>query len=200
MKPIITLLIILMGVSTTKAQFDKNNLIYYSAEFNLGNYVGVDINLNYIYKEKYSFKIGYTGNWRKPESQPDNYTSSFSDIIFLGLKHPYDQFENYQIGVGKVYKMNKRGTIRANLFVGLGYTLIKEPENWQMVDGGFLSENYTWDYAKSTAVSLIINPKIEFPFTRFYGLTISPMVQINKDRTYYGIGIGQMIGLIRKRN
>ena len=52
MKPIITLLIILMGVSTTKAQFDKNNLIYYSAEFNLGNYVGVDINLNYIYKEK----------------------------------------------------------------------------------------------------------------------------------------------------
>ncbi|WP_242082872.1 hypothetical protein [Aestuariivivens sediminis] len=68
-----------------------------------------------------------------------------------------------------------------------------------MINDAFLAENYTWDYKKHNAVSLIINPKIEFAFTRFYGLTISPMLQINKDRTYFGVGIGQMIGLLRKR-
>ena len=68
-----------------------------------------------------------------------------------------------------------------------------------MIDDAFLTENYTWNYKTHNTLSLIINPKIEFPFTRFYGLTISPMLQINKDRTYVGIGIGQMIGLLRNR-
>ena len=68
-----------------------------------------------------------------------------------------------------------------------------------MTNSGFLTENYTWIYNKYNTVNLIINPKIEFPFTRYFGLTISPMLQINKDRTYFGIGIGQMIGLLRSR-
>ena len=56
-------------------------------------------------------------------------------------------------------------------------------------------------YAALTAFGtfMILNPKIEFPFSRFYGLTLSPLFQINKDRTYIGIGVGQMIGLLRKR-
>ena len=67
------------------------------------------------------------------------------------------------------------------------------------VNGGFLAENYTYEYSKFNTVSLIISPKIEFPFSRIYGLTISPLIQINKDRTYLGVGIGQMMGLLRKR-
>ena len=194
-----TLLLFLFSIITANAQFDENNAIYSSGELNLGNYIGVDINLNYVYKEQYSFKIGYTGNIRTPKSKPENYTSGLSGLLLFGLTNPYDQFENYQIGFGKIYNLNITGTIRANLSLGLGYTTIREPENWQMIDNAFLSENYTWNYRKHNTVSLIINPKIEFPFTRFYGLTISPMLQINKDRTYFGIGIGQMIGLLRKR-
>jgi hypothetical protein len=199
MKRIILILIFSISINIANAQFGENNAIYYTGEFNLGNYIGFDFNLNYVYKEKYSFKIGYTGNIRKPESQPENYTSGLLGILLLGLANPYDQFENYQIGFGKIYNLNKSGTIRANLSLGLGYTTITEPENWQMINDAFLTVNYTWNYEKYNTVSLIINPKIEFPFTRFYGLTISPMLQINKDRTYFGIGIGQMIGLLRKR-
>lgn len=83
--------------------------------------------------------------------------------------------------------------------VGLGYTTIKEPENWQATEGSFLVENYTWDYNKYHTLSLIINPKIEFAISRFYGFTVSPMVQLNKDRTYFGVGIGQVMGLVRNR-
>ena len=199
MKRIITILIFSISIIQVNAQFDENNAIYSTGELNLGNYIGFDINLNYVYKEKYSFKLGYTGNIRQPKSQPEDYTSGLTGILLFGLANPYDQLENYQIGVGKIYKINQSGTIRLNASIGLGYTVIREPENWERIDNGFLAENYTWNYNKYNTVSLIINPKIEFPFSRFYGLTISPLLQINKDRTYIGIGIGQMIGLLRKR-
>ncbi len=201
MKRIITILIFSISINIANAQFDENNAIYSTGELNLGNYIGVDIGLNYVYKEKYSFKVGYTGNIRKPKSQPEDYTDGLFRLFSFGLADPNDQFKNYQIGLGKIYKLNKRGTIRVNLTLGLGYTTIREPENWQMINNVFIvfiDENYTWDYKEYNTVSLIINPKIEFPVTRFYGLTISPMLQINKDRTYFGIGIGQMIGLLRK--
>jgi len=100
---------------------------------------------------------------------------------------------------GRVYPLNKKGTIRANISLGLGFTVIREPTNWQPIGGSFINQNYTYEYHKYNTISLIINPKIEFPFTRFYGLSFSPMIQVNKDRTYIGIGIGQMIGLLRKK-
>uniref|UniRef100_UPI004047C471 hypothetical protein n=1 Tax=Flavobacterium sp. TaxID=239 RepID=UPI004047C471 len=145
---------------------------------------------------KYDMK---TGNIRKPKSQPEDYSSGLTGVLLFGAANPYDQLENYQIGVGKIYKLNPRGTIRANISLGLGYTIIKEPENWIRINNGFLAENYTWNYNRYSTFSVILNPKIEFPFSRFYGLTLSPLVQINKDRTYIGIGVGQMIGLLRKR-
>lgn len=188
-----------ISINIANAQFDENNAIYFTGELNLGNYVGFDINLNYVHKEKHSFKIGYTGNIRKPKSQPEDYSSGLTGILLFGLADPYDQLENYQVGFGRIYKINRSGTIRANVSIGIGYTVIWEPGNWKRVNNGFLAENYTWNYRKYNTVSLIINPKIEFPFTRFYGLTISPMLQINKDSTYFGIGIGGMIGLLRKR-
>jgi len=199
MKRILTILIFSISISLAEAQFDEKHAIYSTAELNLGNYIGIDVNLNYVYEEKYSFKFGYTANIRTPQSQPDDYKSGFFAIFHLGLENPYDHLENYQIAFGKIYNLNKSGTIRANLSLGIGYTIIKEPGNWQKINDSFFIENYTWEYAKHKTVSLTVNPKIEFPFTRFYGLTISPMLQINKDRVYYGIGIGHMIGLLRKR-
>lgn len=199
MKHIITILILSMSFHLSYAQFDENNAIYTTSELNLGNYIGIDVNLNYVYKEKYTFKIGYTGNIRKPISQPENYSSGLTGFFAFGLANPYDQFVNYQAAMGKLYNLNKSGTIRANLSLGIGYATIREPENWELINDPALAENYSWNYKKHNTISIIINPKIEFPFSRFYGLTLSPMLQINKDRTYFGIGIGQMNGILRKR-
>lgn len=197
MTPILSFLLFLCGIQMATAQFDERNAIYSTGEVNLGNYIGFDLDLNYVYLQKYAFKIGYTGNIRKPVSQPEDYTSGFTGILILGIGNPYDQMENYRLAIGRLYELNKAGTIRVNVSFGVGLTSIKEPENWQAIDGSFLTENYTWNYRKYNTLGLIINPKIEFPFTRFYGLTFSPMLQLSKDRTYVGIGIGQMIGLLR---
>jgi len=155
------------------------------------------LNLNYITDHNYSLKIGYTGNIKKPKSQPKSYSSGVTGLFALGFNNPYDQIENYQIGIGKIYNLNPSGTIRANVSLGLGYTIVTTPQNWQENNDHFFTENYTWDYNKQNTVSLVINPKIEFPLTRFYGLTLSTMVILNKHSSYFGIGIGQMIGALR---
>ena len=89
--------------------------------------------------------------------------------------------------------LDENGIVRANISFGLGITSLKERVNWRLNNNSY----YISDEKKISTISLIINPKIEFPFKKFFGLTISPMIQINKYRTYFGIGIGQMIGLVR---
>ena len=181
------------------AQFAENNAVYATGELNLGNYVGMDLNLNYVLKEKYSFKVGYSGNFRKPKSQPEDLTTGVTGILVWGLNSPVDVFENFGASIGRIYKINQNGTIRANLSFGVGYTIYTEPENWKKINNNTVSvtKNYSYDNVEHKAVSLIVNPKIEFPITRYFGFSISPMLQINKDRTYFGIGLGSMIGLLR---
>ena len=90
--------------------------------------------------------------------------------------------------------------MRLNLSFGLAFTTVKRSENWQFNAEPFSSEGfYSWDTKKNETVSFIINPKIEIPLRSFLGITISPMVQLNKHRTYVGVGIGAMIGLLRDR-
>lgn len=202
MKEILILLFIFVGINTASAQFAENNAIYLSGEVGGGNYFNGDINLNYVYKENYSIKIGVSGNLRKAVSQPGDLRSSLTESVFtFGLTNPKDQLDTYSVSLGKVVNLNKSRNIRANLMFGVGYTTITEPENYEKVEvsiiGGMVMGNYTWDYGKRHGISFIINPKIEFPITRYWGLTVSPMVQLNKDRTYFGIGIGSMIGLLR---
>ena len=199
MTRIITILISLISFNIALAQSEENKAYYLTGELNLGNYIGIDVNLNYVFNEQYSFKVGYTGNIREPRSQPADYTMGLTEILLFGFGDPYDHLENYQLGFGKIYKLNDSGTIRANISLGVGYTTIKEPGNWVRIDDQFLTANYSWSYHKYNTISLIINPKIEFPVTRFFGLTASPMLQVNKGSTYIGIGFGTMIGLLRNK-
>ena len=152
-------------------------------------------------KEKYTFKIGYTGNIRIPKSQPQDYSGGLTGLFVLfGTQDPFDQIKNYRFDIGRIYKLNQDGTIRLNAAVGLGYATVREPVNWKKrstLASGFLDRNYSWEYKDNHSLGLIINPKIEFPITGVWGVTISPMVQINKYRTYFGIGVGTMLGVLK---
>ncbi|MCY2688589.1 hypothetical protein [Salinimicrobium sp. TH3] len=199
LRKVLVLLILITWCNTAHPQSESNHAIYIGNDINAGNYLGLDFNVNYAYLEKYSLRLGYSWNVRKAETQPYDYSAGFFKTMLLGLGSPADQLGNLQLAAGRIYKLNNKGTIRANLSLGLGYTTIKEPGNWQRTGSHLLKENYTWDYDKYHTISLIINPKIEFPLTRFFGLSVSPMVQLNKDRVYLGIGVGHIFGLLRDR-
>ena len=194
------LILIILGSQLISAQNKEKDTYYLTSEVNLGNYFGVDYAFNYIFKNKYSLKVGFSGNVKKPKSQPKDYSAGLNGLIGLATENPFDHFLNYRIDFGKIYKLNKKGTIRANISFGVGYSIIKEPENWQFVDHEawiYLGENYTYSYRKHNTMSFIINPKIEFPITKYFGLSSSPMIQLNKKRVYYGIGLGIMLGKLR---
>jgi len=74
------------------------------------------------------------------------------------------------------------------------------PVNWEYRETSLLVANFTYDYTTYSTLSFIFNPKIEFPFTRYYGFTLSPLIHVNKTSNFYGIGIGHMVGLLRRKN
>ena len=186
--------------SFANAQFAKNNAIYANGEMNFGNYWGGNFGLNYVYQEKYALQLGLTGNMRKAKSIPEDYTVGAIGIFaLLGANTPLDQWVNYSVSFGRVFKLNPSGTIRMVPSIGIGYKIYTKPENWMKIQEGSSTwtENYSYEYIDYNAISLIINPKIEFPVIRYWGLTVSPMVQISRNGTYVGIGFGKMIGLLR---
>lgn len=200
MKRLAILLCLWINIQGANAQFSQDHAIYMTNGLNLGNYFGISFDLNYNYQDSYAFKLGYTGNVRRPKSQPDNFTGGVAGPFTFDLDGPYDHFNSFYVSVGKIYPINLKRTLRLNASIGLAYTRIREPENWQFIDNTFLIDNYLWNYKTSNTISLIINPKIEFALTRLYGFTISPMIQINPTRIYAGIRFGQMVGLLRRSN
>ncbi len=110
MKRIITIFLFSVCINFSHALFAENHAIYCAIEGNKGNYYGIDFNLNYVFKDKFSCKVGYSGNRRKPKSQPEAYKYGHIEILSLGLTNPYDKFKNYNIRLGKIYTLNASGT------------------------------------------------------------------------------------------
>ena len=192
----------LSGLELSWVQAQKADTYYLTGEFNAGNYYGAHFGLTYVLENKYSLNVGFTGNVRKPRSLPKDYIGGLASGLSFGLSDPKDHILTYGFGMGRIYDLNAKGTIRAHISLGLGYSIIKEPRDWQAKDPvGTLdfSRNYTHSYGNRSTLSLILAPKIEFPISRYFGPSLSPMLQINKDRTYIGLGFGAMIGKLRGR-
>lgn len=199
-KNTLPVLLFITLMNTISGQEVEKNSFYHSGEFNAGNYYGLNLNANYVREEKYSFQVGYSANLRLARERPDNYSSGLVGIMLFGLTTPIDQVQNFQVLSGRIFLLNPKGTIRVNLLAGVALSIIREPKNWEYTNSWLLVPNYTFDYGSHSTLSFIVNPKIEFPFTRYYGFTLSPVIHINKDRNFYGIGIGHMAGLLRRKN
>lgn len=196
MKRPVFILLFICAVNQVDGQFDEKNAIYGANEINLGGYAGVDVSLNYIYNGKYSFRFGFSDNTRLSRSKPSDYSPGIIGILTLGASTPRDYFRSFQLGCGRIVMLSETGKVRANLSVGIGFVKTRIPYNWQKIDG-YLTDNYTWDYKTGHSISLIINPKFEFPFTRYWGLSISPMVQFYDGGTFFVVGVGHIFGLLR---
>ena len=51
------LVLFIISIQFTNAQVAKNNKLYASSELSIGNYLGVDVNLNMVTKKNYLFKV-----------------------------------------------------------------------------------------------------------------------------------------------
>lgn len=102
-KKIITIILLWSISQSVSAQFLGEDSIYFSADINSGTFFGSDININYINKNDYTFKLGFSANIRASKSTPSDYKSGITDILLLGLTSPHDIVLNYQCYIGKIY-------------------------------------------------------------------------------------------------
>jgi hypothetical protein len=216
MKKIISVLVFLVGIGVANAQFSKNNALYFGLEPNIINfnkYSGIEANINYVYKEKYSFKLGCAYMDRDALSRPSDYLRGYSleEIIYFPVtllldiagKKPIEKFSSTYLSVGRVCKLDKKGKLRLNMNAGVGITTILEPRNWRLA-----SENdpprhhrsrYTWDDYEYNTISLTINPKIEYLPSHGAGFTLSPIAHLTEDKTSLGIHVGMILGILRQK-
>lgn len=197
MKRLFTILLLAAGICSTDAQSKFDDAAYFSGDINFGRLIGVDLNLNYILNEKMVFRAGYSNSSRIARTLPDDYEAGLIGLFSLGLNTPHDFMQNIQFEVGWVWNLSEKGTARFNASAGLAWTLIERPFNWQKVDA-FMGANYTWDYEYLHRISLVVHPRFEFPLIRYFGLSINPMLQTNRDMTFFGVGVGVMFGLLKK--
>lgn len=170
---------------------DGKNHSYLNISLEIGNHLGFDLNYNYVYQDKYSFAIGYLGQISEPENEPSDYNP------FFDLFSTSNSMGNLYLLGGKIFNFNKKGSSRLNFLVGIGRTRGTKIENWKRGEKNRRGYDYTYDRNKVGKVSLIINPRFEFPFFKAFGLQVSPKAVLNKELSYYGLGLGILLGRLR---
>lgn len=193
-KKVTLIVVVLITFTKLQAQFLKNKALYLTQELEIGNHFGAGANATYIHNNNYSLNLGYSKYLKGAKNVPADYSHDSE-----GMFGPLEEINNYQILVGKIFKFKKSGKTRLNLLAGLSYVDLKELVNWKRVSNRFTDGNfaYTYEHYRHGTVGFVINPKIEFPFTKVFGLSISPKLNINKNRTLFGLGLSIMLGKTR---
>ncbi|MCK3685413.1 hypothetical protein [Maribellus sp. YY47] len=196
-KAILTVVSVIFFFQLNAQEWEKN-AFYLSEDLSFGNYVGGNFNLNYIFNYDHVIQAGISGYFREAKSQPSDYSSGLILPLFTFGLSDLESMGNIQVLYGRIIRAKNGRTTRYNLSGGLAYTMIDEPTNWQRVNSGFLGPNYTYDTKETNTVSLIFHPKIEFPFSRYFGVSLSSTVLVNKDSAFFGLGFGILGGYLRK--
>jgi len=176
-KHILTIVLILTISSVVRAQFLDD--IYVGVGWQQGTYNGLSWDLNYIHLDKYSLQLRASGGSRKATNAPQD-----SKKIF---RENYNAFE---LQIGRVYRLNNSGSITSNLKTGLAYNFFKHPIRYERNYGGIsffgeTSSRYKAEFNMEKNLGLVINPSIKIHlFKRFY-FAIAPYINVNSYRMAY---------------
>ena|GEM_PF-4952644 len=169
----------------------------------MGNYSGFELNINYIKDEKYSLQISYYHHLIEAKEKPEDYRNDFwldwgSLFLFPDIEVP-DTNHSFNILGGYMYNLNPQGTIRLNLQAGIALIHTRYITNFKKKNRTYLfGDNYYYDSRYRNRIGFIVNPQIEFPFFKGYGLSVSPLVEFGGRKTVYGVGISHIFGRVRK--
>ena len=168
--------------------------LYLGSDLQLNRFQGIDLTLNYIHEENISVFVGFSALNTESVNTPENYAQGLDGFFSFGFDAARERLFNYRAGLGKIYKLNYKGTFRFHPQVGVGLSIVEHPINFERIDDAFLTQNYNYDFRRYATLSLTLSPKFEIPIFPFYGLSISPIVIINKGKWHYGIGFGAISG------
>ncbi|NOR73944.1 MAG: hypothetical protein GQ525_02170 [Draconibacterium sp.] len=181
---------------SNKYNYSKKHYLYTTGDVVIGNYKGGDLGINYIYNNEYSITFGFSATSKESASFPSHFLKSTENEIPANFNIPNENLENFHFMIGRVFNLDSKERVRIILQGGPGISTIKEPIFGDISDGNLYNPNNNIGFQKKKKLSLIINPKIEFPIAYLVGFSIGPMLIHNDEKTFFGIGIGFMYGII----
>ncbi len=185
-------LIVVLG----SGQEAKNSLFYSNVGVNIGNYYGFQVGLNYVSKSNYIFGIAYFDHEKKPMNRPEDYSIGFISLFDFGQNTARDHLRSYLFTGG--YLLNTQNkNIRWCLTAGLAFSVFSHPTGWEKINDNLfpLTENYSYTVSKSkAALGLIINPKLEWAFFKYFGISAGPYLILNAKSNSFGIEFNYLIG------
>ena len=194
------IVLLLLPNAIVRGQFFEDNFIY--GNFALspgGNYTVLNTSVSYVHK-RYTLEFGYSHFYREPHSIPDDFEPLF-DLYPLPPSEDsyYDQLRSYEFLVGRQVNTGVKW-IRLNLKAGLISSRITEVANWtketQFTTLGSY-EQYNYDLEHHYGLGLVLKPAVEFPFSRFAGLSVSPYLVLNDRTSAYGAQLSISLGYLR---
>jgi len=168
----------------------NNTAVYASSSLNIGNNIGLDLDLNFIFNNKYTLSTGIKEQLSINKDFPDDYGG---DLDFFSDIESMNTF--YLLG-GVVHQMDN--TVRFNLQGGIGSSLVYTQGNFVREGKATINRyEYSYDEIKDRVTSLILRPKLEITAPNVIGFYLYAELIANKYNSYYGAGIGIMFGKVR---
>ncbi len=205
MKRVVLLIIGVLTLSSVYAQWSnkykihyaKKHFLYGTGDVMLGNYKGGDIAMTYIYNSRYSVNFGFSVSGKNVSNQFTESLKSANINSTDNFKVPQENLENFHLMVGRVIKLSAKKNTRLIIQAGPGVSTIREPV-FKESKNGF--SNSQIGFQRRQQVSLIINPKIEFPITYILGFSVGPMFIVNDERFFFGASVGFLYGIISNKS
>lgn len=181
-KYIFVSVLILTSFDITQSQDRKLDSVYVAVNLGVGSHVGFDITTTIKVGRIFRMGLGYSYHIREAQSRPEDYEKGIINRLFaFGLVlSPYDFVSSYHAVLGRIIPISEKLSI--NLEGVVGYSRVKQPENWQFRGEVGFADNYSFENIKYDLVHVGLRPKLEFqPIDRLY-LTIGPQIIYTKEQ------------------
>lgn len=169
-----------------KGQYTVTPSVFVSIGAGRGNHTSQEVSLNLIFDND----IIINGFWKKFKKRKSwEVNSNWIGRLFSNV--PNEELEIFGIGIGKAFYLNEIETVRFNLTGGIGYSIFLNPQYDEFMNSGEVI------YDKFESFALKLTPRIDFPFSRYYGLYFDGSVTVTQKRTFLGFSVGHIIGALR---
>lgn len=165
---------------------------------NYGSFNGLNAQISYFIKEKYSISFNTWHISRESDNTPFTYYSN-SFLSDEKIHSVWEHLKSYGLSGGYLIQIpNTRS--RVHLMTGLYYNIFEYPDDFKKKDNSglfsnlFDNSNYTYKMYQKKYISLVISPAFEFPIFNHFGMSLQPTVIIGSKQTNFLFNISINFG------
>ena len=179
---------------------DKRPTLYFEVGAGTGNFNTLKFGVNTIIKQKHCVSLLAYVHWKVIEDYPADFTPGWGAGIEPGKGYPINSVIYGAATYGRIIKVDEE--VRFNLKGGVAAGAYSEPVNFRRIGFqlfDFDDRNYSYDRQSQFLLGILLNPTMEFTFTRGWGLNVGISSCLNNSKSTIGIEVGTIFGKLGRR-